>query len=214
MTAQEAYEKYNINVGLQMHMLRVAAVASIICDSLLEPIEKEDILSACLLHDMGNIIKANLDLFPELLEPQGVGYWQKIKEEYIKKYGPDEKKANRKIVEELGVSSRVISLISQFGFPLACKHRDSDDYVTKIISYSDWRVDPHGVKSYEDRMNEAKKRYKRNTQAEEDEREKLIKCGKDIEKQIFSKCKIQPEDITDESVAPIIEELKNFVIKL
>ena len=35
-----------------------------------------------------------------------------------------------------------------------------------------------------------------------------------IEKQIFSKCKIKPEDITDETVKPVIEELKNFVIKI
>ena len=38
------------------------------------------------------------------------------------------------------------------------------------------------------------------------------KAARQIEKQIFSKCKIKPEDINNETVAPIISELKNFVI--
>jgi hypothetical protein len=45
-----------------------------------------------------------------------------------------------------------------------------------------------------------------------EERDRLVACGQEIEKQIFAKCKIKPEDITDASVAPIIEELRNFVI--
>ena len=34
-----------------------------------------------------------------------------------------------------------------------------------------------------------------------------------IEKQIFAKCKIKPEYITNETVAPIISELRNFMIE-
>ena len=56
-------------------------------------------------------------------------------------------------------------------------------------------------------------RYQDKNKGHEAEREKLVACGAEMEKQIFSKCKIKPEDITDETIAPIIEELKNFVIK-
>ena len=42
---------------------------------------------------------------------------------------------------------------------------------------------------------------------------KFVACGKDIEEQIFAKCKIKPENINDETVKPIIEKLKDFVVK-
>ena len=38
---------------------------------------------------------------------------------------------------------------------------------------------------------------------EKDRREILLVCGKDIERQIFEHCKITPEDINDEIIAPI-----------
>jgi hypothetical protein len=40
----------------------------------------------------------------------------------------------------------------------------------------------------------------------------FIKNLENFEKQIFSYSKTKPEDINDESVAKIIEELKNFEI--
>jgi len=66
--------------------------------------------------------------------------------------------------------------------------------------------------SYDERMDEAKKRYKFK-ESEEAERQILIKCGREMEKQIFSKCKIKPEDINDKTVAPTLLNLKNFVVK-
>ena len=79
--------------NLQEHMLRVAAVASLVCDNFNEPLPKDDIITACLLHDMGNIIKSDLQYFPEFIKPEGLDYWQKVKDEYIEKYSRDEHKA-------------------------------------------------------------------------------------------------------------------------
>src|SRR3989344_7719535 len=97
--------------SLQLHMFRVTSVAQIICESLGENVilvseahpesgswtsqddAKNNILSACLLHDMGNILKFNLDLFPEFLQPEGKEYWQKVKDSFEKKYGKDEHEA-------------------------------------------------------------------------------------------------------------------------
>lgn len=211
-TISEIYEEYKIRRNLQDHMFRVAAVAYFICDNLNEILPKEKIVIACLLHDMGNIIKSNFEFFSEFLEPQGLSYWQKVKEEYIKKYGPDEEKAHGKIAKELGMSADVISLINKTPFPLLCKHKDENDMSVKIMHYADLRVGPYGVLSYDERLEEGKHRYKLKTQAEEDERNVLISCGREIEKQIFSKCRIKPEDINDETIAPIISSLKNFVI--
>ena len=107
--------------------------------------------------------------------------------------------------------------MDQIRFAYTCKHRDSDDFNLKIAFYSDGRVDPHGIVSYEGRMDEGKQRYKNHKSTfgavGEEERQKLIACGKEIEKQIFAHCKIKPEDINNESVASLIAELRNFHIK-
>ena len=61
----DIYEKYKIMPLLAMHQIRVAAVAMMICDSLSVPIDKDSVIKACLLHDIGNIIKFDLNHFPE-----------------------------------------------------------------------------------------------------------------------------------------------------
>ncbi len=195
-----------------MHMLRVAAVASLICDNFTGHLDKKSIVTACLFHDMGNIIKANMTDFPQFFEPEGIEYWQIVKDEYISKYGVDECEATIKIMRESGVDEKAINLADQNHFSLLCKQRDEEDFEVKIMHYSDGRVNPYGVVSFMDRMDEANGRYKHKNVGREAERDMLVACGVDIEKQIFAKCKIKPEDINDASVASIIEDLKNFVI--
>ncbi len=65
MTIQQLYEKYEIMPNLQLHMYRVAAVAKMICDHFQKPINKQEVIITCLLHDIGNIIKFDLFDFPQ-----------------------------------------------------------------------------------------------------------------------------------------------------
>ena len=209
----EIYAEYKIMPLLQGHMLRVAAVAFLICDNFDELLPKEEIITACLLHDMGNIIKSNFEFLPESWQPEGVRYWQKVKDDFIKKYGENEHKTVILIMKELGVSERIISIVDKIRFSLLCSHRDGNDMSIKIVAYADNRVDPHGVVSYEARMDESKERYKNHkNNPGEKEWGKMVACGKEIEKQIFAKCRIKPEDINDETVAPIISKLRDFMI--
>ena len=70
-------------------MLRVAAVASIICDDFGKPLDKKLVISTCLLHDIGNVIKFdfNSKVFPDSwFAPQGKRYWMEIQKEFIEKY--------------------------------------------------------------------------------------------------------------------------------
>jgi len=211
----EIYTEYKIPPNLQRHMLWVAAIATIICDNFEEPLPKEDIVTACLLHDMGNIVKYELGYFPEFMEPQGLAYWQNVQNEFREKYSADEHKITFLIAKELGLSDRIVELASGNGFQLLCMCRDSEDIPMKMMHYCDNRVGPYGILSYDERMEEAKNRYKnrKDNNLTEEERQKFVACGRDIEKQIFAKCKIKPEDINDETVKPIIEKLKDFVIK-
>ncbi len=208
----DIYAEYKIMPPLQMHMLRVGAVAKLICDNFPEPLPAHDIVSAALLHDMGNIIKFKLDVFPQFLEPLGLAYWENVKEEYVQKYGEDEHEATKQIAEELQVSDEVkhfIHAVSFLGAPLAAA---SNNFGEKIVEYGDSRVTPFGVHTLEERLQDLRERYAYRG-GDTPERLAYEKAVRDMETQIFAKCRIQPEHITDLVVAPIIEELKNFVIK-
>jgi hypothetical protein len=209
----EIYEEYKIFPGLQDHMFRVAAVASIICDSVDFKIDKEKLVTACLLHDMGNIVKVNVRAIPGFFKDEELAYWEGIKDEFVNKYGSNDHSAGEKILKELGIREEIVSLAENNQFNLWCKHKEGNDWYAKLLIYSDGRVNPHGVVSYEDRMEDARIRYQGRDGFEEENRQVLVQCGRDVEKEIFSHCKIKPEDITDEAVAPIISELRNFMVK-
>lgn len=209
------------------HQLRVAGVAMQICDAINGvEIDRDAIIKTCLLHDMGNIIKFNLDYFPEFLEPEGLEYWQKVKDEYIEKYGKDEHHATMQIAKELPVFNNVIEFINSIGFSQAEKNKEDNNFSIKICCYSDMRVRPEGIVLLSDRLNDLRNRYNsqrrsidikekylnRPSAVSENLRNIFEDSLKEIEKQIFSKCKIKPEDITDKSVALYIEKLKNFEI--
>ena len=211
----DIYSEYKIMPNLIMHQLRVTAVAEQICKSLDIEVDKESIIKACLLHDMGNVIKFDMVQTKSIfgLSDSEIENIKKIQDEFIQKYSHDEEKANVEIARELDVSETVVQFISGNGFNNLCIIKDNTDWGSKILQYSDLRVGPKGVLSYDERMDDGKKRYANHKNyVEEEERNKIVNCGRDIEKQIFAHSNIKQEYITDESVKEMIEELKNFEI--
>ena len=200
--------------NLRLHMYRVAGVASVICDNISENIDRESIIAACLLHDMGNIIKFKLDLFPTFLEPEGRDYWQTVQNEYFKKYGKDEHVATLDIAREIGVNHKVMHLLKNIGFTRAKENYESPDFDGKIAAYSDMRVEPHGVVSLEDRFRDGRKRtriHKPNSHDESLFEEMSIYLRK-IEKQIFEKTSIKADDIIDVKISDYVTKLADFEI--
>lgn len=216
MTISEIYAKYRIMPGLQIHQWRVAAVAKKLADARPEKMDRNSIILAALFHDMGNIIKSDLSLFPEFREPEGLPYWEGVKSEFIAKYGIDEHQATIQIARELNLSDEVVSIIRGIGFQSLENIRDSDSWEMKIVEYADLRVAPHGVASLGDRIAEARVRYagKHDHIPESEHRfEQLKGAAFDIERELFAGIDLRPEYITDESVAPAIEELKHFQVE-
>lgn len=209
----EIYKEYKIMPNLVKHQIRVAGVAMQICESFDMGIDKESIIKACLLHDMGNIIKFKLDHFPEWNEPLGTDYWQKIKDDFILKYGNDEHQASLNIAKELGVSTYICELINSVDSShIEAIFKDSE-FGKKICIYADNRVTPHGVVSAEEHSLEAHIRYKNHPHAFSEESRLFFNENIYlIEKQIFSHTKIKPEDINDESIKNYLEKLENIVI--
>ncbi len=202
MTITQLYQKYQIMPNLQQHMFRVTGVAEIICDHLNVKVEKENTLLACLLHDMGNIIKFDLSYFPEFLEPKGLAYWQKVKDEFVANYGKLPHNATLAIAREISISERVCELIDAIGFHLAKQNWQSEDFSRKVCAYADMRVAPFGVTSLQERLDDGRKRYT----AKGDKQTFSYVMGaflKKIERQLFEKMDIQPEEITEEMVKPL-----------
>lgn len=207
----DIYQQYNLMPNLVEHQLRVAAVAQIVGDNFQDDINTHDVVTAMLLHDMGNIIKFDLSKFPQFCEPHGIEYWESIRQEMIQKYGSSEHQAHLAIARELGIPEHIVHLIDAVGFSHMKDNVLSEDYERKICAYADTRVGPFGVLSLHDRLEDGRKRY--NITASE-ERWDLVEAASKLEQQIFENCSIEPHDITDEMIAPIIETLKSKEISV
>lgn len=157
----------------------------------------------------------NSSTFPDTwFSPQGKEYWKDVKFDFIQKYGDDDHEVTNVIVKEIGVNHDVSELITGYGFNLAEEVYKSEILSRKICVYSDMRVSPSGIVSLVLRQKEAKIRYVTTQQKyTSHEFDKIVNLWVSIEYQIFSHCKIKPEDVTEEKAIPIIEELKNFEIQ-
>lgn len=222
---QWIYDRYKLTPALQRHQRRVAAVSELIFENLDEDAsrkigagERRAVRAATLLHDMGNVIKFNFDVLPEFLEPQGRDYWQKIKEQFIKRYGNDEKSAIMQIARELGTPTRVQELIDSVGFTNVQENLKSGDLARQITDYADMRVDPHGIVSLEKRITEGKKRWEKNYSAKDiTEKNKqlyaeCVRCFEELETEIFQHAEIAPKDITNETADSHITALQTATI--
>jgi hypothetical protein len=212
MTILDIYSKYQIMPNLQTHMLRVAGVGKIIAEDLCDQGEVENIIRTTLLHDMGNILKFDLTQFPKFLEPQGLDYWQGVKDQYRQKYGPDEHQASLQIAQEIGVSQRVLELIESINFSKAKENVVSMDLAKMICGYADDRVAPDGVVSLEERIADLEKRYGQKYSSPEDKqrRKEFAEYTRSIEKRIFDSSSLKPDQINDTLVESQFDQLKRY----
>ena len=221
-TPREIYAEYKIMPSLQLHQLRVAAVGKFVCDNFTKPINPHDVILACLFHDMGNIIKSDLTVFPEFSEPEGLDYWQGVKDEYVKKYGADHHVANAVIAREIGLPESAYRLITDIGFSKIDKILLDASDEQKICEYGDLRVGPHGVLPMEERLEEGRRRYLSRKSVVDGEGtgvrkpdehyQALVRSAKELEQQIFESATITPVDITDDAIKDIVEELRDYPI--
>jgi hypothetical protein len=219
MQIQQLYEQYKVMPTLQTHMHRVAAVAFQIINSVDLDLDQTSLITACLLHDIGNIVKFKLGLYPDALEPEGLEYWQGVQNEIKNKYGESENEATRNILREIGLSREVLEIVDSIGFSKALQVKESSSFEKKIACYSDQRVAFYKIVSIRGRIEDGKERFLKNKNINPEEFEKYDKerilfgnALLEIENQIFQHSKIKPEDITDDSISMYIDKSKSFNI--
>lgn len=210
MQIQDIYKKYRINNGLAEHMVRVGAVAWVVCDHSPLPIDKTVAVSACLLHDMGNLIKVKFEAAPEFFEPEGVGYWQEVQAEMIETYG-DVGSATRAIVHEIAPMPAIEKTIEEASLHKMKEIVESGTLEAKLLEYADMRVALRGITTMHERFEDIRERYTphRHSAAYIDELE--VAAGK-IEQELFSGATIRPNDITEDTTAGIQKQLQSWEI--
>src|SRR5207247_1161476 len=132
---------------LQLHQLRVAAVGKLLSAHVKKEVATNEVITTCLFHDMGNIIKSDLSLFPQFREPHGKEHWEGVKKKFISKYGNNAHRANVAIAKELKLPEPVVALIDGIGFSKLATILEAHMFEIKICEYADTRVGPHGVLS-------------------------------------------------------------------
>lgn len=205
----EIYKKYHLPKNLQMHMLRVAACSNLIIDNWQgQKLDKESIIRVCLLHDMGNIVK-----IPESFSKDEE--FIRIRKKYFEKYGTNDHEINLEIGKKEGLTEKEIIILNGKRSRKNEETLKSDSYERKVCAYCDQRVAPNGVVGIKERLEDAKVRYKDkplSVWSNEEKANHLIECSLGIEKQIMEYCKLNPEDINDDSIKPYIEQLNRYEI--
>lgn len=210
MTIPEIYKKYDIMPTLQEHQYRVAAVAKILCERSSINLPKTEIISSCLLHDMGNLIKFNLDKIPEGLDIGDVAYWKQIQTVMKNKYGEDEHVATYEIAKEVGVSTNILNIIKNMGASHTREMLEQKNLVVLIATYSDLRVTPTGVTSLEMRINDLLKRYEGTAKYEGYKKGAVVFY--EIEELLRESLKLEDLEIKTEEISLAISQLRDFVL--
>jgi hypothetical protein len=201
MKARDIYEKFKVPPNLQEHLIRVTKVALFMADRWQEPGLNIDLLKkACLLHDLGNLVKFKLKEWPESLgkEQSRLDYWLRVQAEMVDKYGPNDHQATMAMLEEAGVDEKVreIVLAKSFGNVLAIQKFGG--WELKILFYADLRTGPFGVMPLKERLDEVIKRSDK--YRDRQDLDKLIEAAAEIEKELEAKLDKPVSTITEESI--------------
>lgn len=213
MTIQEIYDTYHVPPHLQLHMLRVAGVVQVICEKILDlsPCERDAVLIACLFHDMWNILKFDMTLYPDVREPEGIPYRQGVQEQW-KQYGETEHEATMTVAREVWISPSMLEILEPFVLNSAVENTKNAWFLVRFCEYVDGRVWPFGLLSLQERFDDLLERDMRNfTLSEEEVRKKHKECLhalQSIEDEIFAWSEFRPEDVDGEVVESLVEEFR------
>jgi hypothetical protein len=210
MRIEEIYAQFCLPKTLQEHMIRVAAVAQMMIDHRQwPPLDEQLILRTALLHDLGNIVKMDFSLHTQWYG-QPIEYRIQIKEEVKKKYGTTCHQATLAMCQEIGVDEKVLQIIDHIGIESYIEEHGSRE--TQIVRYADMRVDPWGIVSLDQRMQNGHERYKEcANRAKEPLWSLVLQHAYEQEKSLFCLISCKPEDITENKTQDIQQRLRSFV---
>lgn len=167
---KDIYQKYNITPNLAQHMLMVAALGEHLAENWTSPdIDKEVLIDTLLLHDIGNLVKFDLNsnrsqkMLNKTASPiankQPLQHWQKKQQEMINKYGANADQANLAIIIELKTNPKIKQLLENHSFEELEHSLQTHNWEKKLVFYCDLRFTPSGLASVEERISDLRQRY-------------------------------------------------------
>jgi hypothetical protein len=164
MKIGDLYKKYDIMPQLVTHQLRVGAVGKIIAESWVDSCDVIFCTQLCLIHDMGNIVKFDLEnpnpsKFGKI---ENIDVWRGVQKQYREKYGDSAHAATENILKEANLTQYIqyINEEERLYFAEPNEGQLGQSLLPSIIlMYSDCRVTPSGVVSYRERIDDLKARY-------------------------------------------------------
>ncbi len=162
MRVLDIYKRFDVPPNLQKHMARVSRLAMFICNHWKgEKIDRNLVKKAGLLHDIGNIVKFDLETRANFLgekEIKRVDYWKEVQRKIIEKYGSDDHEVTKRMLQEIGTDERLVELLGSKTYANAVSVANSDDWEAKILLYADLRIGPFGIMGLKERLDELHKR--------------------------------------------------------
>lgn len=197
-TIGQIYEQYEIMPQLATHMLRVAGVGKLITDSWSDRELARRSVIACLVHDLGNLVKFKL-------EPRYLAEWGPKQEELRKKWGHDAHDATYGILRELGMEEYVEFLLAEatlYETAAPSKLWPTTPKPALIVLYADLRVVPSGVVSVEKRISDLETRY--------GAKRAEARWGRQLEEYIQTLTTVNLREINETSVSHLFDDLLSY----
>ncbi len=161
MLVSEIYKKFDIPNNLVHHMMTVALVVKFIQTNWTgKQLDWDQLIKAALLHDLGNIVKFDMDKYPELMkeEVSRIDYWKKIQKKIIKKYGTNDHLATEKMLNKVNIEQSITKLILDKSFGNVIKVVNGNDWYAKILLFADLKVGPTKIMLVKERITDIKNR--------------------------------------------------------
>lgn len=220
----QIYQNYQVPPNLQQHMLRVGAVGKLALDHWQgEKIDKQHILDALLVHDMGNLIKFELDkqqskkmLKTTKKTKASTKNWKKIQQQMIERYGSNADRANELIAQELSLHQRTQKLLMHHSFERLVEIAPENHWEEKLVFWADLRIAPQGLVSAEARIQDLKDRYEHRDErwADSSLYNLWLKTAITIERQLNQRTSINLQEITQQDLEPIVEQLTAYQLEI
>lgn len=198
------YTRFRVMPQLEAHMRRVAGVVAFIAEHWRGPaLDRDLLLAAALVHDLGNIAKVNFDgqHTQELMgaEYAHLDHWRAVQRELVAQYGSDEYEMTTNMLKELGAPKEVIMLILAAGFRQNVDTAQCSDWNCKVLAHADHVVAPRGVVPLAERLDEGQKRY-----GYTDEHHPFVQAAYTIQEQISMHLTVPVNSITEVAIREYI----------
>ncbi len=233
-TISSIYYHYPVPINLQAHMLRTAALAQTIFAHWTGPnLNQHFITSALLLHDIGNLVKFELDTpnsknmlksnsflavpaeNKKVGDQKDLNYWKKEQQKMIDVYGQNADIANLRIVEEIGTSQEIVALLHHHSFEHLPRIIYKNNWAKKIVLYCDLRITPTGLATVTERLLDLKRRYQDRNQDWQNKNlfQTRLQNSLLLENQLDQHTTISLDQIKPVKIEEILEQLMNYEIE-